>query len=117
MNAESITIEDILAIRPEIKAFIFDLDGTIVNSMEGIITTVLEYLFEKEQQQFSREKIEELFGTPLEKLFKHEEDHKTRGNEKIYPRLVAQALDRGGNHVKQSAADECPGRERHEWHD
>ena len=70
MIAESITIEDILAVRPEIKAFIFDLDGTIVNSMEGIITTVLEYLFEKEQQQFSREKIEELFGTPLEKLFK-----------------------------------------------
>ena len=67
--SEKITVADILAIRPQLKAFIFDLDGTLVDSQEGIITTVVDFLKSK-GHIFTRDRISNLFGTPLEKVFK-----------------------------------------------
>ena len=69
MVNEKVTLEDILTLRPQLKAFLFDLDGTLVNSQEGIITTIHDFLKTK-GHTFDRELITELFGKPLEVVFK-----------------------------------------------
>lgn len=69
MINERVTLEDLLILRPQLKAFLFDLDGTLVNSQEGIITTIHEFLQTK-GHTFDRELITEMFGKPLEVVFK-----------------------------------------------
>lgn len=69
MINDKITLEDLLTLRPQLKAFLFDLDGTLVNSQEGIITTIHEFLQTK-GHTFDREMITKLFGKPLEVVFK-----------------------------------------------
>ncbi|MFW9924141.1 MAG: HAD family hydrolase [Candidatus Thorarchaeota archaeon] len=69
MLNEKITLESLLRKRASLKAFLFDLDGTLVDSQEGIITTIKEYLKSK-GHDFGKERIAKLFGTPLEVIFK-----------------------------------------------
>ncbi|MBN1328687.1 MAG: HAD-IA family hydrolase [Candidatus Heimdallarchaeota archaeon] len=59
-----VTLQEILE-KKDIKAFVFDLDGTLIDSQIGIAKTVSEFL-QKKGHEIGEEKIMELFGTPLE---------------------------------------------------
>jgi len=63
-----ITLEDIKREYPELKAFLFDLDGTLIDSKEGIVNTINGFLSSK-GYNFGTTRIAELFGTPLEVIF------------------------------------------------
>lgn len=52
-----------------LQAFLFDLDGTLLDSREGIIETVHTFLRSKGISS-SKKKIAALFGTPIEELFR-----------------------------------------------
>ena len=40
MISDIVTLDDILNKRPNIKAVLFDLDGTLIDSQEGIIAII-----------------------------------------------------------------------------
>ncbi len=69
MVNEKIALEDLITLRPQLKAFLFDLDGTLVNSQEGIIATIHGFLQTK-GHTFDRELITKLLGKPLEVVLK-----------------------------------------------
>ncbi|NHJ84575.1 MAG: hypothetical protein FK734_03885, partial [Asgard group archaeon] len=64
---EKLVLQDLLKER-SVKAFVFDLDGTLVDSQAGIAKTVSEFLQSK-GHDIGKKQIMELFGTPLEKIF------------------------------------------------
>ena len=69
MENRIITLNDILSKRKNIKAFLFDLDGTLVNSREGIIETLTNFLHSK-GKNIQKEQIRKMFGTPIEVIFR-----------------------------------------------
>ena len=69
MEDKIVTLDDILAKRKKIKAFLFDLDGTLLNSREGIIDTLTGFLNTK-GTEVTKEQIRKLFGTPIEVIFR-----------------------------------------------
>ncbi|MGC9779485.1 MAG: HAD family hydrolase [Candidatus Heimdallarchaeota archaeon] len=69
MIDDTVTLEDILSKNKSTKAFLFDLDGTLIDSQEGIITIVKDFLDSK-GYNFSKKSLESLFGKPIEELFR-----------------------------------------------
>lgn len=69
MEDKVVTLEDILSKRKNIKAFLFDLDGTLINSKEGIIETLTNFLNFK-GNNIQKDQIRRLFGTPIEVIFR-----------------------------------------------
>jgi len=65
MTKKFITLQEIIEKRGSIKAFLFDLDGTLVDSQEGIIQTIHELLLQK-SHNVTKDEISRLFGKPLE---------------------------------------------------
>lgn len=63
-------VSDLIIIhRCNVRAFLFDLDGTLVNSSKAIIdaiTTVLDF----RDYSYDSEKIAKMIGTPLEDMFR-----------------------------------------------
>jgi len=64
---KNLTLQELLE-KKTIKAFVFDLDGTLIDSQAGIVKTINEFLQTK-GYNFGEEKLGKLFGTPLEKVF------------------------------------------------
>ena len=62
------SFREFLKKRP-LDAFLFDLDGTLLDSREGIIETVYTFLKSKGIPS-NKKKIATLFGTPIEELFR-----------------------------------------------
>ncbi|MHA1245215.1 MAG: HAD family hydrolase, partial [Candidatus Heimdallarchaeota archaeon] len=65
MNNKFLTIQEITEKRQSIKTILFDLDGTLVDSQEGIIQTQYELLQQK-GYNITMSAIRNLFGKPLE---------------------------------------------------
>ncbi|MHA1924270.1 MAG: HAD family hydrolase [Candidatus Heimdallarchaeota archaeon] len=65
MTKKYITLQDITEKRGSIKAFLFDLDGTLIDSQEGIIQTQYE-LLQLKGYAVTKDDIRSLFGKPLE---------------------------------------------------
>ncbi|NHJ48882.1 MAG: HAD family hydrolase [Asgard group archaeon] len=67
MSRDTITLKDIKSKRKNLKAILFDLDGTLIDSQEGIITLYYEFAKSK-GYNIPRENFDKLFGTPIEKV-------------------------------------------------
>jgi len=65
LTKKYLTLQDITEKRGSIKAFLFDLDGTLIDSQEGIIET-LHVLLNQREHNVSKNDIRNLFGKPLE---------------------------------------------------
>jgi len=65
LNNKFLTIQEITEKRQSIKTILFDLDGTLVDSQEGIIQTQYELLQQK-GYAVTKDDIRSLFGKPLE---------------------------------------------------
>lgn len=65
MVLKDLTLLEIVEKRGSIKAFLFDLDGTLIDSLEGIIQTQYE-LLQLKGYDVEKETIRNLFGKPLE---------------------------------------------------
>ena len=97
MISEKVTLEDIYRLRPSIKAFLFDLDGTLIDSQEGIISIVKGFLDSK-GHYFSKEFLESLFGKPIEVLFKELLPDKT--SDEIWEYVKEVRVIYAENHLK-----------------
>ena len=69
MFQEHITEECLLRKNPSLKAFIFDLDGTLLDSQKGIVQTLTTHLISK-GHSINKEDVSTLFGKPIEVVFK-----------------------------------------------
>jgi len=70
MSSVKLRLDDIIEKRDNpIKAFLFDLDGTLIDSKEGIIETLTNFLNFK-GNNVKKEQIRKLFGTPIEVIFR-----------------------------------------------
>ena len=69
MIKKQLTLEEILSKRKTIKAFLFDLDGTLADSEEGIIEIVYN-LIKSKGYSVEKQEIRDLFGKPVEDVIK-----------------------------------------------